>query len=102
MTSRRGFFVASTAAISWMLVGGKKLLASTFVSKDDPTAKALGYVEKASNADAKKFPTYKEGNHCANCNLYIPIDAEKGACTIFQNKWVPQNAWCASWIEKEE
>ncbi len=60
------------------------------VSVDDPTAKALGYVE-ASVVD---------GKNCANCGLYVDAGGTAGACAIFPGKQVLAAAYCNSWVPK--
>ena len=54
------------------------------VSTDDPTAKALKYVEDVSKATAAK-----PGSKCATCALY------QGAAGS-----VKAGGWCASWAAK--
>jgi hypothetical protein len=67
------------------------------LSESDPTAKALGYVEDASKVDKTKFPAYKPGARCANCNFFQgkPTDAY-APCQIFPGKAVAAKGWCAS------
>ena len=75
----------------------------TKVPVDDPVAKALGYVEDVSKVDATKYPQYKEGQLCKNCALYTgDPDAEYGPCTIFQNRLVAADGWCASYAPKPD
>jgi len=71
--------------------------ASPHLSADDPTAKALGYVEDASKVDKTKFPAFKPGAHCANCNFFQGKAADAYApCQIFPGKSVSGAGWCAS------
>lgn len=60
------------------------------VSEDDPTAKALQYTAKSA----------KEGQSCANCNLYQGGGAASGPCPIFPGKDVAAAGWCKSWVAK--
>lgn len=39
------------------------------LSVKDPQAVGFGYVENAKQADAKRFPNYRQGQSCANCKL---------------------------------
>ena len=70
--------------------GVQSAQAADLVSVDDPTAKALGYVE-ASPVD---------GKNCANCNLYVDTGRESGPCAIFPGKEVLAAGYCNSWIAK--
>jgi hypothetical protein len=64
----------------------------------DPAAVALGYVEKAEQADAKKFPSYEKGSSCANC---AQLQGNEGAayrpCALFTGKLVSVAGWCSGW-----
>ena len=66
---------------------------------DNPTAKALGYVEDHTKVDAKKHPTYKPDQNCANCKFYGG-GAARGPCTLFPGKSVSAKGWCASHLAK--
>jgi hypothetical protein len=60
------------------------------LSLDDPTAKALAYVEQSST----------EGQWCHNCQFWQGGDAEWGACPLFPGKAVARDGWCKSWTKK--
>jgi hypothetical protein len=66
------------------------------LSADDPTAKALKYVDNASKAsDAKP------GSKCSNCTLYQgAAGSAQGGCQIFPGKAVKAGGWCSSWTAK--
>ncbi len=68
------------------------------VDVNDPTAKAVGYVE-----DFKKVPAAK-GNKCSNCSFYAKKEMkdgkEYGTCTIFAGKVVAAEGYCNSWNKK--
>jgi hypothetical protein len=73
------------------------------VAVDDPTAKALGYIEDATKVD-KTNPInakYAEGQTCANC---IQVQGEAGAawrpCNLFPGKLVAAAGWCSVWTMK--
>jgi hypothetical protein len=66
------------------------------VAADDPTAKALNYVD-----DAAKSKTAKPGNKCATCALYQgAAGSAQGPCPIFPGKSVKATGWCNSWAAK--
>jgi hypothetical protein len=66
------------------------------VSADDPTAKALKYVDSAA-----KSPDAKPGNSCASCRLYQgAAGSAQGGCLLFPGKSVKAGGWCASWTAK--
>jgi hypothetical protein len=66
------------------------------VTADDPTAKALKYVD-----DVGKATGAKPGSKCANCMLYQGAPGSKqGPCPIFQGKQVKAAGWCSSWAAK--
>ncbi|HET9388790.1 MAG TPA: high-potential iron-sulfur protein [Steroidobacteraceae bacterium] len=67
------------------------------VTDSDPTAKALGYTDDASKVDKSKFPSFKPGSKCANCNFFQGKAGDaRGPCQIFPGKSVNANGWCAS------
>ena len=69
---------------------------AALVSVNDPTAKALKYVENASKASAAK-----PGSKCSNCMFYQgAAGAAQGPCTVFAGKHVKAAGWCASWTAK--
>jgi hypothetical protein len=67
------------------------------VSPDDPTAKALGYVEDAATTkDAK----HKAGDVCSNCQFYSGGASGYGPCQLFPGKSVNAKGWCVSHSKK--
>lgn len=75
---------------------GNAFAADPLVTSDDPTAKALKYVE-----DASKFVGGKPGSRCANCSLYQgAAGSTQGGCAIFPGKQVKAAGLCASWAAK--
>lgn len=67
------------------------------VSPDDPTAKALGYVEDAGTTkDAK----HKAGDACSNCQFYSGGASGYGPCQLFPGKSVNAKGWCVSHSKK--
>jgi hypothetical protein len=71
------------------------------VAVKDPTAVALAYIEDASKVDAKAFPTYKAGQHCANClqSTGAATDAWR-PCNLFPGKLVAANGWCKVYVKR--
>jgi len=75
---------------------GAAFAADPLVAADDPTGKALKYVE-----DASKFAGAKPGAHCGNCALYQgAAGSAQGGCAIFPGKQVKAAGLCASWAPK--
>ena len=66
---------------------------------DNPTAKALGYVEDHTKVDVKKYPKFTLDQDCANCKFYGG-GAARGTCTLFPGKSVAAKGWCASHLMK--
>jgi len=72
------------------------------VDPNDPTAKALGYVDDVAKID-KANPMaarYEAGQQCANC---IQIQSDSGdyrPCGIFPGKAVSAKGWCSVWAAK--
>ena len=72
---------------------------SEMVSPDDPTAKAVEYVEVA------KKNKKSAGNKCETCQLYVKA-ADKngkkvGTCALFPKKYVLGAGYCNSWAKKQ-
>jgi hypothetical protein len=101
--SRRSFLrsaAAGAALIPLVSVGSRQAWAAERVSTDDPTAKALGYVEEASEANrTAKAGVPGEEQNCANCALYTG-EGEWAPCTLFQGREVKGSGWCSAWVPK--
>jgi hypothetical protein len=72
------------------------------LTADDPTAKALGYMEDAAKADPVKNPPYQAGQMCSNCLQSTggtPTDLWR-PCNLFPNKLVNSKGWCKVYIAK--
>jgi High potential iron-sulfur protein len=68
---------------------------------NDPTAKALAYVEDAAKVDAKIFPAYKPGQKCTNCSQWQGEPADKlGGCELVLGQFVRGEGWCKVWEPK--
>jgi hypothetical protein len=58
---------------------------------NDPTAKALGYVNDSAKPDQK----------CANCAQFTGQASDaRGGCNIFAGKSVAAGGWCSVWAKK--
>jgi hypothetical protein len=68
---------------------------------NDPTAKALGFVNDATKVDSKTHPTFKPNQKCATCAQFQGKAGDAtAACTIFAGKSVPEGGWCQVWAQK--
>lgn len=112
-TSRRSFVLSSLGALGLSLIlkpssspaQTPQLPKPTQdLAPTDPLATSLGYFEKASAVDTKKWPKKAgpEGakQNCLNCGLYVkfPGEAARGGCALFVGKWVKAEAWCNGWV----
>ena len=75
---------------------------ATKLDPADPAAAAVGYVEKAASADAKRFPSYKPGQNCANCALIMLQYSPYRPCRLFPGKMVNANGWCNAWAKNTQ
>jgi high potential iron-sulfur protein len=90
--------LAGAAAAVLMLRGAKSRAADLpHLSIKDPQAIALGYVENATLADAKKYPTYVKGSRCDNCLLLQGSSGAYRPCNLFAGKLVSAAGWCSGW-----
>lgn len=99
---RRGFL--RIAAASAATVTLSNLIAGTASAAEklpvtDPTAVALGYVEKAEDS---KDATFKKGSRCDNCALYVAAQAKDGwaPCGAVGGKLVAAGGWCKVYSPK--
>jgi hypothetical protein len=68
------------------------------LTPNDPTAKALGYIEDSSKVtDAG----HTAAMNCSNCAQYLgkPGDA-RGGCNIYAGKSVNAKGWCKGYAKK--
>lgn len=96
--SRRRFLkIAAGTTMAAVVIGGLPRYARAAdlpaVTEDDPTAKALGYVEDASKTTNAK---HKAGDACANCQFYSGGATGRGPCQLFPGKSVNAKGWCVS------
>jgi hypothetical protein len=72
------------------------------VAAADPMAMALAYVESAKGVDAKKFPTFKPEQKCANCLQSKGKDGDAWVpCNLFPGKLVNAQGWCKAYVPKK-
>ena len=108
MTRRQWLGVSVTAAAG--LAGASAVAATTtrtaaaalpHLDVKDAQAAALHYVHDAKLVDPKKNPTYKPGQHCANC---LQLTGKAGdawrPCNIFPKHLVAATGWCSVWAKK--
>ena len=67
---------------------------------NDPVAKALMYTHNAATVDAKKAPSFKPGQDCANCVQLQAGSGEWRPCNAFPGKLVSVKGWCSAWVAK--
>jgi len=101
MLTRRRFFASAGAAATVATAGISTTQAEQQpapLDENDPTAKALSYVQDAKTADsAKRF----SDQFCNNCALYAgKADDEWAGCSIFPGKVVAGKGWCSVWAAK--
>ena len=99
--SRRRLLKRVTLGVALIPIAGLPFRAAVaadlpLVSADDPTAKALKYVDDASKASGAK-----PGSKCANCKNYQgTAGSAQGGCLLFPGKAVKATGWCMSWTAK--
>ena len=96
---RRTFLM--TLAPAGALVCGTGLAQPAKLDEKDPQAVALGYVDDAAQAAARKQPKYAPGQLCANCALYAgKANDAAGPCPLFGGRLVAAKGWCTAWAKK--
>jgi hypothetical protein len=102
--SRRSLLKGALAGIAAVpaasLVARDANAAAAALTEADPQAKSLGYHLDATKVDAKANPTYKPGQHCANCIQFTGKAPADGPCNIFPGKTVKAGGWCRVWVLK--
>lgn len=99
----KGGFIAGALLPAMGLVSRNAAAAAALPPLDpnDPTAKALGFVNDASKIDTKTHPTFKADQKCSTCAQYQGKAGDAtAACTIFAGKSVPAAGWCQVWVQK--
>ncbi len=106
MTTRRTF-IKTTAKLGLIPLLPVSMLSrgddAKKITTDDPVAKALRYIEDATQAArSDKMGVIAADQLCSNCQFYTvsTSDAALGPCTLFQNGLVVGAGWCAGWVPK--
>lgn len=113
---RRDFFRSMVSGL--VLLAGSKLFAEEkrrgggaggagkleMVNPNDAAAKAVNYTANKSEIKKKELQMDRQGvpfakQFCNSCGFYT-ADGANGKCTIFPNKLVAGQGWCASWNKK--
>ena len=102
---RRIFLKSGSLAVAAIAIlfhrGRPALAADPQVAESDSTAQALGYKHDAAKVDKAKFPNYKAGDTCANCQLFqAKPGAAWGPCPLFAGKEVSAKGWCSAYAKK--
>ena len=103
--NRRSFMqIATVSVVGAALIAPAFQAAAADLPKlelDNPTAKALGYVEDTTKVDAAKYPNHKPEQMCGGCSL-MQGDAKnaRNPCAIFPGKSISTKGWCASFAKK--
>ena len=99
--SRREFFAAATGVTIAGLVGKSAAAADLpALQETDSIAVSMGYKTDTAKVDAKKYPTHKPAQNCANCRFYQAEGKPNGPCQIFAGKSVEAKGWCQVWAAK--
>ena len=70
--------------------------AGPLMSETEPQAVAVGYVNDARRADRLRFPKYRPGQRCGNCQLFEGgSNAAKAPCSLFGEREVQGPGWCS-------
>ncbi|RUR39066.1 high-potential iron-sulfur protein [Vreelandella populi] len=97
--SRRHFLRSSALGLAALPLGLGVLSKTAFAQSlprldpSAPSAQALNYVEKAS--DASDHPAYESGERCDNCMFYTE---NTQGCQLFPENSVEPGGWCQSWV----
>ena len=102
---RRKFLKMGSLAIASIAVTMRTAKSATaaqpHIDEGDTMAQSLGYKHDATKTDKAKFPKYKAGETCANCQVYLGKAGEAwGGCPIFVGKDVNAKGWCSAYVKK--
>ena len=98
--SRRQFLgFCGAAALAAIPVRSFSQGAAAKADLNDPTVKALGYVENVSSLKPGQEPNLKAGSHCGTCALYGKAQEAGGyaPCGAFGGKLVAKTGWCRAY-----
>ncbi len=99
MTNRRQFIMTIVPAAA--VLSGVTCAHAQAAKVDEkvPAAVGLLYKHDGTKVDAKKYPQYKAGNICGNCQFYQGKEAW-GVCPLLGGKQVAAKGWCTAWAKK--
>ena len=99
--NRRTFLLQATACSTLLATAAAQAQAPAKLDENDPQAKALGYVQDTTKADAKKYPKHTKDQMCGNCALFQGKAGDvTGGCPLFGSKQVAAKGWCSAWAKK--
>jgi hypothetical protein len=100
-SNRRNVIKSVLAAFASFPLWTRAQAQTAKLDEKDPQAITLGYVTDAAKVDAKRNPTYKPGQACANCVLLTGKEGDAyRPCAVFPGKLVASAGWCRSWVKK--
>lgn len=95
-----GISAAATLLVTELAVAADAATALVPVEADNPTAKALGYVEDVAKVDTAKYKQFQAGQQCENCRLLQgKVGEARRPCQLFPGKSVSTKGWCAGWVK---
>jgi hypothetical protein len=96
MRTTRRTFVVRTAGIAMLAMTGREALSALAqLEESDPSAQALGYRADASHVDRAKYPRFKDGQRCGNCQFSQGKPGDASAqCALFGARHVSAAGWC--------
>lgn len=101
---RRGLLKACALGGVLLALGGRARAQENKPRLDEkePQALQLGYRHNATEVDKKKFPGYKPGEVCGNCQFFqSKVASEEWApCSMFPGRQVNVNGWCSSYMKR--
>ena len=101
MTNRRQFMFTVVPAVAALSAATAAHAEAPKADEKDPGAVSLGYKHDATKVDAKKYPTYKAGSNCGNCQLFQGKAGDAWAvCPLLAGKQVNAKGWCQAYVKK--
>ena len=101
MPSRRHFIRSFSLCGAAVLASHESFAQAPMVDEKNPTAVSLGYVADATKANKAKYPAYKEGQACGNCQLFQGKAGDAaGPCPLYAGQQVSAKGWCSAYVKK--
>lgn len=89
---------AAGAAVTLLPLSWQAALAADRLDPNSAQAKAMSYVENASDST---HSAYQAGHNCSNCLMFTdPTQTEWGPCAVFPGKLVAAGGWCNAWVTR--